>query len=481
MLGLRIDRSVTSQAPPHLDECFEIARTRCHLPHHTDLTPPTTMSTPVRSRSTTKNAMVVTQTLRGFLAEEITLGQVLEVLAEWMAGLEIKLGEGEGTDSDGVAVVVAPGGKGSVGSAGFGELVKSYTSLSTGLPKPLDPSLSALLLSIRLSMGYLTFSELQTQLTIYLGLREGEECLRIWVGRRIQGDGRWAMCNTLDELVRLTEKVRPALKGVVRMVKRKYLLPLGPTEDRFKIPLPAPNKARVIALLTSHRAGSSSLASLQRYAFEVCSEFLTREKRDSMRAEKWSKSGRKQLSRDLDEIEDRIASAAGPAWSTSSPSPRGQQIDDQQEEDVNAGLLPTFEVLRRIYVLDPATSRASTSSKGHFQPVTIPDENEAYLPPTVQTITSALYVDPRLSTGRAVEVVMELVDYEKDLRMMDVRGAMTAEEEAAEAERRRTSEETVMSALVWGPLEKSKMRQVLESIERRVSDKYCWIASGSFD
>jgi hypothetical protein len=424
--------------------------------------------------------MVVTQTLRGFLAEEITLGQVREVLAEWTAGLEIKLGEGEATDSDGSAVVLAPGGKGSVGSAGFGELVKSYTSLSSGLPKPLDPSLSALLLSIRLSMGYLTFSELQTQLTIYLGLREGEECLRIWVGRRIQGDGRWAMGNTLDELIRLTEKVRPALKGVVRMVKRKYLLPLGPTEERSKVPLPAPNKARVVALLTSHRAATNSLANLRRYAFEVCSEFLTREKRDSMRAEKWSKSGRKQLSRDLDEIEDRIALAAGPPWSLSSSlSPGGLHDDDQQEDDVSAGLLPTFEVLRRIYVLDPAASRASTTSTGHFQPITIPDENEAYLPPTVQTITSALYVDPRLSTGRAVEVVMELVDYEKDLRMMDVRGAMTAEEEAAEAERRRTSEETVMSALVWGPLEKSKMRQVLESIERRVSEQYRQMASSS--
>jgi hypothetical protein len=57
-----------------------------------------------------------------------------------------------------------------------------------------------------------------------------------------------------------------------------------------------------------------------------------------------------------------------------------------------------------------------------------------------------------------------------------VRGAMSREEEAGrgDGEGGRSSEDTVLTALVWGPLEKSKMRRVLESIERRVRLQIRW-------
>ena len=470
-----------SQVPQTLDESFDTARSRTFLPHHTDLTPPSLSTSSVRSRSHSKNMLVVSQTLQRFSVGDVGLGQVREILVEWASGLEIKLGEGEMMEGDHKAGGHAgqggmgagqgggpPGGKGSIGSAGYGEIINSFDTLvSSHLPHPVPPSLSAVLLSVRMSLGYLTLPELSAQLSTLLALREGEECLRIWVGRRIQGDGRYRMGETLDALVKETERARPALKGVVRMVKRKFLLPLNDDETRWKIPLPAPTKVKVLALLKEHaqaqtQATSSSSSGLAGYAFELLSEYIVREKRDYMRAEKWTKSGKKQLSRDIDEIEDKMCLA--------STFKSGSSSSDTPLE--NSVLLPILDVLRRIHALDTVASKTSALPAGkEFNPIDIPEWEEAYLPPTVQTITSALYVQPPLSTLRAVDCVMELVDYEKDLRTMDVRGAMSREEDAGQGngEAGRTSEDTVLTALAWGPLEKSKMRRVLESIERRVS------------
>lgn len=418
---------------------------------------------------------------------DVGLGGVREVLLEWAWGMEVKLAEGESSSSDpsdgrsstGQTGTAAQGGKGSIGSAGFNEIIHAFETLVTAhLPRPVPPSLSAVLLSVRMSSGYLTLEELGAQLSSLLGLMEGERCLRIWVGRRIQGEGRFRMGEVLDGLVKGRQvEGRPALKGVVRMVRGKFLLPDGQA-GRCRVPLPAPGKGKVIALLkeqallqaqSQDQASSSSSSSstspftgLAGYTFELVSEYITREKRDSMRSEKWTKSGRKQLGRDLDEIEDKLC-FPGSVAKTGAAAAEGPE---------NPGLLRVFDVLRRIHALDPVGSKTSTMTGGRdFQPVDIPDWDDAYLPPTVQTVTSALYVQPPLPTPRAVSCVMELVDYEKDLRTMDVRGAMGREEDTGEqgGEQGRSSEDTVMNALVWGPLEKSKMRRVLESIERRVS------------
>lgn len=470
-LGFGLNWVDSRQVPQTLDETFDTARTRTFLPHHTDLTPPSTSSTSVRSRSTSKNMLAVSQTLQRFSVGDVGVGQVREVLVEWAWGLEQKLSEGEGEGSGSSSSDNK--GKGAIGSAGFQEIAASFDQLvSAHLPPPVPPSLSAVLLSVRMSLGYLTLSELSCQLSTLLALREGEECLRIWVERRIQGDGRYRIGETLDSLVKETERTRPALRGVVRMVKDKFMLPVEEEATRWKVPLPVPGKGKVILLLKeqaqlqSQAASSSSSTALSGYAFEMLSEYIVKEKRDYMRLEKWTKSGKKQLSRDVDEIEDKLCLPG---------NGNGKASGSASVE--NTSLLPVFDVLRRIHALDPAASKVSSTREGtSFQPMAIPEWTEPYLPPTVQTITSALYVHPRLSTARAVDCVMELVNYEKDLRTMDVRGAMSREEEAGrgDGEGGRSSEDTVLTALVWGPLEKSKMRRVLETIERRVRLQIRW-------
>lgn len=332
-----------------------------------------------------------------------------------------------------------------------------------------------------------------------------------------------------------------------------------PQVATHRIALPAPNKGRMLALLQlfaanpgrtgtmdtdsglapsfSASSGTTDATStnqngyicpglstpLATFAFELLSEFLTREKRENMRAEKWFKSGRKTVSRDIDELEDRMCFAPAGASGGQFAALRGNSSNSSRKKSVagmlasgqveNQELLPVFELLRRIYLLEP---RGGGPLRGQdavlppgLQPVYLPEMDEPYLPPTVQTITSALYVSPPLPTVEAVEVIMELVDHEKDLRLVAVQGAMNLEGGSASGGvsnprgmsasssaaipdvagalsgpsslsasnqrsdsielRRRESEDAVIGALAWGPLEKSKMGKVLDLIERRVS------------
>jgi hypothetical protein len=207
----------------------------------------------------------------------------------------------------------------------------------------------------------------------------------------------------------------------------------------------------------------------------LISEYVTREKRDHMRLERWIKSGRKQLSKELDEIEDKVCfplgrpGAGGKKRSVSS-STAGMGQGQGPGGTHNEVLLPVFEVVRRVHALQGPPGDEPCG----FTPLTVLDEGEKYAPPTVQTITSALYVHPRLDTDEAVGIIMELVDHEKDIRLSAVRGAMRREgsgEDMGMEEDRRGSEDTVLGALAWGPVERARMGKVLGSIERRVSPR----------
>lgn len=422
-----------------MDSAFDEARLITHLPPHTDLTPDL-MS---RSLSRTISKAQVGAVLSG-LPDAVTLGNAREVVLEWALGVEASKSTAEGKF----------GGKGTLSSAALEDIGSKFDELGEALRGNADAL--ALLLSIRLSLGYLNEGQLLQQLES-LSLSDGEAVLRHYIKRRLPGEGRFAMGKVLEGLTIQVATRRPALKAVMRTVRRKCLLP---EHAVHRLAQPPPNKSKCISAIQSFVSSSTSTTSaadnlddaIAAYALEILSEYVVKEKRDYMRNEKWIKSGRKALSRDLNDIEDKLSSMfSGNGKQGASP------------------LLPIFDVIRRLYNLEPA-SKPNTS----FTPMTILDENEAYYPPTAQSVTSALYCNPRLDTARAVDVLIELVDYEKDLRMYEVqktKRSMTYQE-IPTGPTRRDSEDN-MAELAWGNIEKRKMAAVLESIERRVSCRQC--------
>lgn len=420
-----------------LDSAFDEARLLTHLPPHTDLTPDL-MS---RSLSRTISKAQVGAVLSG-LPDAVTLGNAREVVLEWALGVEASKSTAEGKF----------GGKGTLSAAALEDIGSKFDELEEALGGNGNADALALLLSIRLSLGYLNEVQLLQQLES-LSLSDGEAVLRHYIKRRLPGEGRFAMGKVLEGLTVQVGSRRPALKAVMRTVKRKCLLPEQPVH---RLAQPPPNKSKCISAIQSFVSSSASTTSaadnldeaIAAYALEILSEYVVKEKRDYMRNEKWIKSGRKALSRDFNDLEDKLSSMfSGNGKQGTSP------------------LLPIFDVIRRQYNLEPA-SKPNTS----FTPMTILDESEAYYPPTAQSVTSALYCNPRLDTARAVDVLIELVDYEKDLRMYEVqktKRSMTYQEIPAGPVRR--DSEDNMAELAWGNIEKRKMGAVLESIERRVS------------
>ncbi len=131
---------------------------------------------------------------------------------------------------------------------------------------------------------------------------------------------------------------------------------------------------------------------------ELVSEFLTREKRDYMVKNKWTKSGGDQLSKDLGEIEMALC-LAGRNPTSQAPN-----------------LLPVFLLLRRSYSL-PSSPLPSSLTEAYLDILpALPDPD--YVPfrePTVQTTTATLYVNPRLDDAAALVVIQELVNHENEL------------------------------------------------------------------
>lgn len=391
------------------------------------------------------------------LPEAVTLGNAREVVLEWALGLEASKSTPEGKF----------GGKGTVSVTALEDIGAKFDELAEALgggrrdrQNGVDPTINAnadalaLLLSIRLSLGYLNEEQLLEQLET-LPLSDGEAVLRHYVKRRLPAEGRYAIGKSLEGLEKQADQRRPALKAVIRTVKRKYLLP---EQAVYRIPQPPQNKSKCVSsiqsFVSSSAGPSGSMDNLDEaiaaYAFEILSEFCLKEKRDYMRGEKWIKSGRKALSKDVNDIEDKLSGMFSSVGKRSGGSP----------------LLPVFDVVRRLYNLEAATSSEAQS----FCPMTILDERVAYYPPTAQSVTSALYCHPRLETAKAVSVLIELVDYEKDLRMYAVqktKRSMSSQDSPGGLIRR--DSEDNMAELAWGNIEKRKMATVLESIERRVS------------
>lgn len=433
-----------------MDTAFDEARLLTHLPPHTDLTPDLMSRSLSRSISKAQVGAVLSE-----LPDAVTLGNAREVMLEWALGLEASKSTPEGKF----------GGKGTLAAVALEDIGSKFDELAEALggrrhdPQGVPDSTAganasalALLLSVRLSLGYLNEGQLLQQLES-LSLSDGEAVLRHYVKRRLPGEGRYALGKVLEGLESQVATRRPALKAVIRTVKRKCFLP---EQAVHRISQPPQNKSKCISAVQSFVSSSASATgtadnlddAIAAYALEILFEYVVKEKRDHMRSEKWLKSGRKALSKDVNDIEDKLSTMfSGNGKQGASP------------------LLPIFDVIRRLYNLEPA-SKPNAS----FTPLAILDETEAYYPPTAQSVTSALYCNPRLDTARAVNVLLELVDYEKDLRMYEVhktKRSMTYQELPPGLTRRESEDN--MAELAWGNIEKRKMAAVLESIERRVS------------
>ena len=139
-------------------------------------------------------------------------------------------------------------------------------------------------------------------------------------------------------------------------------------------------------------------ASLAEYALELISEFLTREKREAMLKNKWAKTGREQLGKDLGDIEAALCVTSRSIASVHAPS-----------------LLPVFLSLRRSYGL-PASKLPTSITDPYLDILPSPPDPDhvPFREPTVQSTTAALYVNPRFEDAAALEVIEELVEGERE-------------------------------------------------------------------
>ena len=113
---------------------------------------------------------------------------------------------------------------------------------------------------------------------------------------------------------------------------------------------------------------------------------------------KWAKSGRDQLSKDLGEIESSLC-----------------LIGRNTESSHASTLLPVFLLLRQSYAL-PASPLPSSITESYLDVLPAPpDADEVpFREPSVQTTTAALYVNPRLDDATALEALDELVEHERE-------------------------------------------------------------------
>lgn len=136
---------------------------------------------------------------------------------------------------------------------------------------------------------------------------------------------------------------------------------------------------------------------LTNYTTELISEFVTREKRESMLKMKWAKSGRDQLSKELGEIESSVC------------------MSGKHASPLAPVLLPVFLLIRRTFHLPRSPLPASITDPYFDILPAPPDPDEVpFREPSVQTTTATLYVNPRLDDDRAMQVIEELVENEKE-------------------------------------------------------------------
>jgi hypothetical protein len=77
-------------------------------------------------------------------------------------------------------------------------------------------------------------------------------------------------------------------------------------------------------------------------------------------------------------------------------------------------LLPVFLELRRTFLLPPSPLPAKLVD-AFVDQLPTPAQEEPFREPTLQSATSALYVNPRLEDFAALDVLEELIVYEIDM------------------------------------------------------------------
>lgn len=376
----------------------------------------------------------------------------LEVIYEYLSIRENKLKEKK----------AGKGGKGTLSKEALEDISARLTEIENGLvfvdgrrldkdeldePRALGMTL---VLSIRMSFSYFTLQEIAAQLLL-VAIPTCESLLVTHIKRRVEGEGRWAVGNELEHLERIvscpvmikadvqTVPQRPALAVAFRSAKARTLLPERPV---YQIPLPAPGKSACIKLIqsfsgegmsssssgyfsrkgfagTGHEATSPNSPTsplpplggpshgpsrVADYAQEVVTEHATRERREYMLKCKWAKSGREQLGKDIGEMEQALC-----LLSRNQPSPMAPK------------LLPVFLALRRTFLLPPSTLPPKLVD-AFSEELPPPAQEEPFREPTLQSATSALYVNPRLDDSNAFRVLEELLVYETDMLKNALRG-----------------------------------------------------------
>lgn len=137
---------------------------------------------------------------------------------------------------------------------------------------------------------------------------------------------------------------------------------------------------------------------IEAYALELLSEFITREKREHMMKNRWAKSGREQLGKDLGDIEATVCLSGKTTPSKHAPT-----------------LLPVFLELRRTFAL-PVSPLPRTIVEPYYDVLPErPDPDSIPLrEPTVSSVTASLYVNPRLDDAAALNVIEELLESERE-------------------------------------------------------------------
>ncbi|TXT13035.1 hypothetical protein VHUM_01436 [Vanrija humicola] len=452
---------------PRLGPSIRHAQYVTNIPPPTDLTPPATTSAHAHSASPA--------TILAHLVSKPTpsVQQMREVVLEYVITRETRLRErkygrgGKGTlGRDGFEEIAGHINEIEEGLRGKGQLA-GPRGVVLANPVASDEELDeerqialALLLSLRMLLSYFTLADLARQL-LRQTPTDAERTLVQHLRRRVAGEGRFGVGKELEYVEGLTLNRRPALRPAFHSARARAHLPQRAV---YAVPLPAPGKSACLKLLTAfvrdieqagpgaavsymQRGPSYGLASdrqgnsgafrnrkgsprttggspsspssptlggspvksnhlplpsdptpIASYAQELLSEWLMREKREYMLKNKWVKTGREQLSKDLGDIETSLCMA-----SKGMPSKHAQS------------LLPTFLYLRRTFALPPSPlPRAITDTYLDMIP-SLPDPD--FIPlrePTVSSTTAALYVNPRLDDGSALEAVEELLETERE-------------------------------------------------------------------
>lgn len=318
----------------------------------------------------------------------------------------------------------------------------------------------ALILSLRMLLSYFTLPDLARQLLLQHPT-DAERTLVQHIRRRVPGEGRYNVGRELEFVESLTLNRRPALRPAFRSARARTYLPARALYP-ISLPAPSksacikllaafardiddagPNAAQSymqappLSLTFSANEGqikepSSSSgyrmrkattgsplshtlspvspsrmsqvplphdpSPMENYALELLSEFVTREKRDYMIKNKWVKTGREHLGKDLTDMES-ILCVVGKSY----PGPHAPS------------LMPVFLQIRRTFALPPTPLSQKIVEPFYDMLPSPPDADSVALrEPSVSSTTASLYVNPRLPDAEALDLVEELLENERE-------------------------------------------------------------------